>query len=826
MRRVFRTAPSVTRVDLHLHTRASTDTGSWFLSRTLMPESFVDPADAYRTVKARGMDMVAITDHNTIRGAMEIAHHPDVIVGVEITTWFPDQPLVALHVLAWGVDEAAWADLDRARRNVFDLVDVLDARNIPHALAHPLHRVGDELTVDHLEICLLLFRMWEGRNGQRPEESNEVGVRIAQAAQPALLSRLSEKHGIPARGDGPPALTAGSDDHSLLESACAWTEVPRCTTPAQVLDHLRAGNVTMAGGHGSPTALAQSVGTLLLKQYADNGAPGLPDALRGVFSSIIHHPLADPTVADRTTSATTAAPGRGHALGDQIAHELRRDRRFVMRYRALSRGADSPQRSRERLRMVTAWLHERALAMALSPDDLSLGRLGARVDALAAAAALAAPYCIAARWMKSERDHARAMEHDYFGAPGITTAARSPRVVMLTDTFTQLNGAAGTMRRLAEWSASQPEVPVTVVTCAPKASAAPGITRLRSVQEWPVPAYADGDLRVGVPSLLELMAAIDASQADVVHAATPGPLGVLGLVAARVMGLPFVASHHTELAQYAMDLTGDRLAAGMVARGLGWFYGQAERVYVPTRVSGAGRLNSGVDPSRLFIFGRGADTARFAPERRTRSMRKAMGGNDAVVALFVGRLSREKGLESLAAAFRRAAATRPQLHLAIVGDGPDRGLLEGLLHGTRHHFLGALVGDPLAAAYASADVFVFPSTTETFGQVVVEAGCSGLPVIVSDKGGAWEQMRPGVTGLVARDGDASQVATHLAMLADDPQMRARMGAEGRRHAAQRSSWDEVFRELVRSYRDVVAPDASVATPSPFARHTVSDGERP
>ncbi|MEZ5079515.1 MAG: PHP domain-containing protein [Thermoleophilia bacterium] len=198
-----------TRVDLHLHSRASTDTGSWFLSRAVLPESFVDPADAYRTCKRRGMDLVAMTDHNTISGALEIAHHGDVIVGVEITTNFPGEA-VQLHVLAWGVDEALWADLDRARENVFDLLPILRAANVPHSLAHPLHRVGDDLTVDHLEKCLLMLPLWEGLNGARPEISNVVGARIARSAGPAILARLAEKHGIAPIGTGPRRSPAGA----------------------------------------------------------------------------------------------------------------------------------------------------------------------------------------------------------------------------------------------------------------------------------------------------------------------------------------------------------------------------------------------------------------------------------------------------------------------------------------------------------------------------------------------------------------------------------------------------------------------------------------
>ena len=823
MRRLFRPAPArtTTRVDLHLHSRASTDTGSWFLSRAVMPESFVDPADAYRTCKARGMDMVALTDHNTIAGALEIAHHPDVIVGVEITTGFPEEPLVQLHVLAWGVTEADWAELDRVRPNVFELVAELRARNIPHALAHALHRVGDELTVDHLEICLLLFPLWEGRNGARPAVSNEVGVRIARSASPALLARLAEKHGIPACGDGPPALTGGSDDHSLLEACNAWSEFPRSSTPAEVLDHLRAGRVEMGGNHGGSTALAHSVGTLLLKQYANSGAKGVPDAMRGVFSDLIHHPLADlPSLGD----AAAAPSGRGHGLGQDLMRDLRGDKRFVMRYRAAGKRPDSPERSRERLRMATSWLHERALASALSPEGFSLGRLGARVDALTASAAVAAPYFLAARWMKGERRHAVDMEREYFGVPGLEPERGRPRVLMLTDTFDALNGAAGTMRRLAAWSAAQPDRPVTVVTCARRESADPGVHRLRSVVEWPMPAYPSDDVRLAVPSLLDLLRLADESGTEVIHAATPGPLGVAGLVVARALGIPFVASHHTELAQYALDLTGDRLAAGLVGQGVGWFYGQAARVYVPSRVSGRGLMDAGVDPERVFIFGRGVDPDAFSPAHRSSAGRRRLGARGGTVVLYVGRLSAEKGLDQLADAFRRVSATRPDLTLALVGDGPHRDALAKRLAGTRHRFVGPLRGSELAEAYASADIFCLPSLTETFGQVVVEASCSGLPVIVSDRGGACEQVRAGETGLVARGGEAEHVAAAIARLADEPEERMRMGAAARAHAASRAGWDEVFSTLVSGY-DTVAGHAEPAPAPARPSRLTTEGER-
>jgi hypothetical protein len=149
-----------------------------------MPESFTEPGAAYAAAKRRGMDLVTLTDHDTIAGALEIAHHPDAVVGVEVTVEFPEDR-VPLHVLVSGLDEARWDDMARLRGTLYELLDYADGAVLPCAPAHPLHRVGGELTADHLARCLLLFRLWEGLNGARPRQGNE-SARIARAAARAL----------------------------------------------------------------------------------------------------------------------------------------------------------------------------------------------------------------------------------------------------------------------------------------------------------------------------------------------------------------------------------------------------------------------------------------------------------------------------------------------------------------------------------------------------------------------------------------------------------------------------------------------------------------
>lgn len=794
------------RVDLHLHSRASTDTGSWFLNRAVLPESYTEPAHAYATAKRRGMDLVTLTDHNTISGVLEIAHHPDVVIGVEVTTEFPEDR-VPVHVLVWGLDEAIWADLDRLRPNLYELLDRIGDAGLPFALAHPLHRVGGDLTAEHIEKCLLLFPLWEGRNGSRPAATNEVAVRIARSASRELLTRLADKHGIPPCGDGPPALTGGSDDHGAFDIASTWTVTPVARTPRALLDHLRAGSVAPGGAHGGSGTLAHSVGSLAAKGYLERGSMTIPAPLRGLVGDLLQHRLPPPV------AGAGAPEGAEAGIVEDVLGRIRADRRLVRRYRRIGRTSRDGERSHARLRLATGWLHEELVRRALDPRGFGFRTLGRRVEALAGAGALALPYLLAANYARGEVRFAEGVEADFFGPTA--TGQEAVPAVMVTDTFHEVNGVAGTMRRLAAYAATRPPRTLTVLSCGGPGTDAPGHRDLPAVTRLPVPAYGDAGWRLGVPSIIDLLDAVESSGARVVHAATPGPMGLSALLVARTLGIPFVAGYHTELARYVLDLTGDRLAAELTDRAVRWFYGQAERVYVPTRATGDGLIASGIPPERIVTFSRGSDCRQFDPARRSPAMRRRLGGDCETIVLYVGRLSREKGLLTLAEAFRQVVGARSGLTLALVGDGPGRGEVARALEGVPHRFVGVLTGDELAAAYASADAFCLPSQTETFGQVVTEAAASGIPSIVIDKGGAAELVSDGGTGFLVAPDSAIALAAAIAVLHDNAFIREQMGARAREAALARPSWDDVFSRLLDGYRTIGAtPAPASVTPSP------------
>jgi glycosyltransferase involved in cell wall biosynthesis len=227
------------------------------------------------------------------------------------------------------------------------------------------------------------------------------------------------------------------------------------------------------------------------------------------------------------------------------------------------------------------------------------------------------------------------------------------------------------------------------------------------------------------------------------------------------------------------------------------FYGACDEVFVPSPSMAETLAAEGVD-AKFHLWTRGVDTDRFNPGRRSETWRAARGvAPQDVLVTFVSRLVREKRLDDFVGVVRRLQAQGFPARALVVGDGPERAALERALPGGL--FEGFLVGDELASAYASADVFVFPSDTETFGSVTLEAMASGLPTICADATGSRSLVDPGVTGYLAPVGDVDGLAAAALRLASEPTLRRTMG-EAARARSLRFSWDEAMAGALARYR--------------------------
>ncbi len=740
------TTPAPTsRVDLHCHSAAS-QLSKLGVQRALgLPECATPPEEVYALAKRRGMDFVTITDHDTIAGVLEIADRPDVFVSEELTVWFRGEPR-AVHVLCYGITAADHEWLQAHASDVEQCATYLRENEIACALAHPFYAVEQPLRSHHRRRLAELFDAWETRNGARARELN----------QPAAV--YVETHGGTAVG--------GSDDHAGVDIGRTWTELPRAGSVDELLGHLRAGRTRPGGEQGSAAKWAHAAMGLAARVLARDGV-GDPDP-RAVLRMVER--MVGEGELRRTALATDLRPRDARDLLaawlggmelDLPAHELL----------ALLKDESFSHAALERRARRT---HERALrgavarAVASEPSDAALGQAARE---LFAACVPAVPYVPATLFLAREKARLAARENEPL------------RVALVTDGMSAMHGVTRTVAELRERALDGFELEVV-------GTDADVDRRLPSVAEAPIPFYPD--LRLGVPSLPALTDALADGRYDLVHVVAPGPAGAAATLLAGVAGLPVVGSYHTELAAYAQLRSGDARYRTAMAAALAAFYGACRLVLSPSPAADDSLRQLGLPPERIARWERGVELGRFDPARRVPGL---LPGE--INVLYAGRLTAEKGAGLLADALLDARRRDPRLHLVLAGGGSEEAALRERL-GPHATFLGWLEREELARVYASADLFLFASETDTFGQVVLEAQASGLPVVAVARGGPLALIEDGVSGRLCEP-HARELASALAQVAASPGRRRRLVAGGRAAAAQRT-WERSLAQLVDGYR--------------------------
>ncbi|MCP1469421.1 glycosyltransferase involved in cell wall biosynthesis [Sphingobium sp. OAS761] len=286
----------------------------------------------------------------------------------------------------------------------------------------------------------------------------------------------------------------------------------------------------------------------------------------------------------------------------------------------------------------------------------------------------------------------------------------------------------------------------------------------------------------------------------IVHVSTPDILGVRAQSWAIGHGVPIVASMHTLFETY-LDFYGLGWLRPLAEAHLRRFYRRADHVLAPTPELAAGLAAMRGD-DRASVWSRGIDRNRFGPHHRDMAWRRSRGiADDEIAILFFGRLVLEKGIDVFIEAMRAAEATA-KLHVVVVGEGPARPLFDHLENAV---LLGHLEGDALSRAVASADIMLTPSTTETFGQVILESMASGVPVVSADAPNARALIEPFRTGLLCTPNDPQAFAASVSVLANAPSLRAAMGSAAR-EASSVYSWDEASRSVAAIYKRILAKD--------------------
>ena len=746
---------SVCRADLHVHSTASAVSKLGVQRSVSLPECATEPEEVYELAKRQGMDFVTITDHDTIAGAEQLSHLPDTFISEELTAGFKGEPQ-AVHVLCLGITAADHEWLQAHRGDVELCAAYLHEHEITAALAHPFYAVGAPLTARHRRRLAQLFPIWETRNGSRAKELN----------RPAFV--YIETHGGTAVG--------GSDDHAGIDVGRTFTETPPAASPQEFLAHIRAGRASAHGQQGSAAKWTHAAIALAIRSLGRSERPERPDplALMRMVERVMREgelrqgeDAADVSAADARALLRAWLDGLDLGIdGDELLHRLQDGR--------LSH-ADLERRANR--------VHERKLAEAVEEivQIAGAGDVSRAADvALSAfdACVPAIPYAAATTFLGREKAKLSRAEGD------------RPRVAILADGIGSTHGVTRTINQIRARGVPGFEVEIVGTDA--------GVDRrLDSVAEVEVPFYEG--LRIGVPSLPAIATALAEGHYDLVQLCSPGPAGMAGWLIARVLELPVLAGHHTELAAYTGMRTGRPELEAIAELAIGRFYASCDAILSASPASDRRLADLGLPAGKVMRWDRGVDVSSFSPARR----REGLMPPDSFNVLYAGRQTREKGIDLLAEAFLQARLHDPRLHLVLAGGGPEEGWLRTRL-GEHATFLGWVEHDSLPEVYASADAFLFPSSTDTFGQVVLEAQASGIPVLAVDRGGPAGLIEDGVSGLL-REPDAASLAGALVALSASAELRERL-VRGGREAVRERTWERSLERLAAAYLAVLPED--------------------
>jgi glycosyltransferase involved in cell wall biosynthesis len=748
------------------------------------------------------MQFVTISDHNCIQGALEIAHHEDVFIGNEVTTYFPEDGC-KVHVLAWNISEQQFETIQQLRENIYDLRNYLWESKITHACAHPLYSINDRLTPDHFEKLLVLFNVFETLNGGRNKRGNELVFAILKGLDRQQFEEMANRHQLQPCGGGTPWLkgfTGGSDDHSGVFIAKGYTVCPDSTSCEEFLSHVLQRRSVSGGLDGTPLSFAHSLYSIGYQYYRDRflkSSTGSRDLVLKTMGEIFGKEQTQLRLKDKMVHYARKVTRR-----PQKPSEIE-FKRVISTETAKLFGEDwlkddfvDDPTCFEALNRRTFELSSR-----ISNDlifqftkkfvkRLSKGSIFGSIEALSALGPILlgiAPYLFSYAHQSRDKRFLSEVGKRFFGVrPEIEQKAKK---AWFTDTLTEVNGVTTLVHKMCRL-AQKYEHDLKLISFSEKEPEGSGqIRHFKPVGQFRLPENDTATL--AFPPFLDILDYCDREQFTELIISTPGLAGLAALLAGKLLNIRMVGIYHTDLPQYIRYYTEDDVMETATWKYLRWFYEQMDVIYVPSRYYRQQLREREFDSAKLRLFPHGTDVEIFHPRHRNPDWWHRFGGNGGPKVVYVGRVAKEKDLDILVEVYDQLARRRPECSLAVVGDGPYLQTMKEALSHSNIILTGFLFGEELSQAYASSDVFVFPSTTDTFGNVVLEAMASGVPVIVSDKGGPREIVQHGRTGFVTKARNAAEVVEGVERLIDNPLVRQEMAGHARSYA-EKQSWERIY----------------------------------
>ncbi len=784
------------KADLHVHSKYSDHPSTWGHKVYNSPESFTEIETVYLQAKMRGMDFVTITDHDDIRGSLElVASYPqDSFVSCEVTTYFPEDGCKA-HVLVFGIDELQYNRIMAVAQDIYVLRDYIVEQDIACSVAHATYDQDNKLSFEHIEKLVVLFDVFEVVNGASAAQNSLLLCRYLQGLDEKSLNALIEKHQLEPMSHDPwnKGFTGGSDDHCGILIGSAYTQ-NKSTNIAEFLDSIRKKKSSGSGLHGS----FESFATGVIKHIHDyRGNRDSKYSTTNKYSKTKMNDFLELFFAGKEGNLVkrfkksqslrylkkknTKTHAALHTLLMQISDDIDHDiaSKIPRTYEQISNLHD------EMFRSVVS-----ALSKHLPSGDIFKGFN--RLAALFPMTLLIAPFIGSMRHQVLKSSIKR-------GLIEATREQYTEKALWFTDTIDDLNGVSVTLRQIAKHSRTH-RYQLKLVTCVdeqrlttPLPKDALNFTPIKAVS---VPGYKTQE--INFPSILTTMRAIILEQADQIVISTPGPLGLTAMMCGKLMGLPVKTVYHTDFAEQIMRINNEPTLAAVVDYCVNSFYKLADQVFVPSDFYINKLVKAGLASNKLSIFPRGLDLDLYCPSAKPATLARRHQLHGSFTLLFAGRISEDKNLSLLVKIIKQANQEKPGIYnLVVAGDGPAQSQLkQDLAKQSNVHFTGRLAPEDLVEWYRSTDLLVFPSHTDTFGMVVLEAQACGVPCLVTATGGPKEIIKPTITGDVIA-GDLPQewldkIDYYRQLKNNDKCAWNKLKSECAEHVHTQNNWQPVF----------------------------------
>ncbi len=786
------------RADLHVHSKYSDHPSTWGHKVYSSPESFTDVETVYKQAKSRGMDFVTLTDHDDIRGAIELTtkYPNDTFMSCEVTTFFPEDNC-KVHILVYGLNEAQYEQIMEIRFNIYRLRDYIQREQLAYSVAHATYDQDGNLTFEHIEKLVVLFDVFEVVNGGSDSQNNLLLHRFLQHLNETKLTQLQRKHNLTSMSEEPwvKGFTGGSDDHCGILIGSAYTQSP-ADSIERFLETIRHKASVGNGMHGSFEVYATGV-IKHIHDYRLHRDPKYANTKMNDFLELFYSGDKGNIMKRFKKSQSLRFLKKKNSKTHKALHSLLKRINEESKHDIASKIPNAyleiNQLHDEMFRSVVG-----ALTKHIPSGDIFKGFQ--KLATLFPMTLLAAPFIGSMRHQILKTPIKRPLIEG-------TKLNYTEKALWFTDTIDDLNGVSVTLRQIATHSLKH-NYQLKLVSCVDTAklnSPLPENTlNFHPVKEVQVLGYEQQV--IGFPSLLSMMRKISIEQPDQIIISTPGPLGMGALLCARLMGLPVKMIYHTDFAEQIVRMTHEPTLAIWTDKLVNAFYQQADQVFVPSHAYIQKLTNAGLDQSKFTIFPRGLDLDKYHPDADNKNemmtRRKQLHGDFTL--LFAGRISEDKNLSLLSNIAHELNTSNPNtFNLVIAGDGPDLENLRQRLSGLGNvHFTGRISPDELIDWYRSADLFVFPSHTDTFGMVILEAQACGVPCLITNSGGPKEIIKSGVTGKIIDTDQTSRwvegVLNYRDLKVNAPHEFAQLRQQCSAHVSQQNNWQPVFDAVLGS----------------------------